>query len=243
MCLSAVIIVKNAEHTLEKTLQSLSLFKEILIYDTGSTDKSKTIALTFANVRWIDGYFDQFGATKNRAVASARYDWIFSLDADESVDAQLAQSMLTFPFDDPKNVGEILRENWFYGQAVTVGGWGNDRLIRLFHRRYHQFSNRCVHEAVVIDKNTHVIALSGRLQHQAVTDLAQLITKIDRYSALSAQIVPKKPFFIIVLKTFYAFIRSYFFQCGFLAGWRGFTIAVYEANNVYFKYLRAKIKS
>lgn len=242
MICSAVLIVKNARHTLAETLASLRAFAEVVVYDTGSDDDSREIAAGFSNVRLIDGCFDGFGTTKNRAVALAAHDWIFSIDADETLTERLAAALAAFPEDDPRAVGVVLRENQFCGKTVTVGGWGNDRLVRLFNRGVYCFSERPVHEAVVLDRRAVRIPLDGVLHHAAVTDVGQFLVKIERYSALAAGRLPRKPFPLIVAKSLFAFLRSYFLKRGFAAGWRGFTIALCNAIGVYFKYLRAYMK-
>ncbi len=239
---SAVLIVKNARQTLADTLASLHAFAEVIVYDTGSSDDSRAIAAAFANVRLIDGYFDGFGSTKNRALDLAANDWIFSIDADETLSEQLAAAIAAFCQDDPHAVGIVLRENRFCGKTVTVGGWGNDRLVRLFNRKMYRFGDCPVHEAVVLDRQAVRVSLDGVLSHTAVTDVGQFLIKIERYSALAALRLPRKPFPSIVAKSLFAFLRSYFFKRGFTAGWRGFTIAWCNAIGVYFKYLRAYTK-
>lgn len=239
---SAVLIVKNARETLAGTLHSLHRFPEVIVYDTGSDDDSRAIAAEFSNVRLIDGYFDGFGNSKNRAVDCAAHDWVFSIDADETVTERLAAALAAFPEDEPHAVGIVLRENQFCGKTIRVGGWGNDRLVRLFNRRVYRFSDRPVHESVVLDQRAVRISVDGVLRHAAVTDVGQFLIKIERYSALAAGRLARKPFPVIVAKSLFAFLRSYFLKRGFVAGWRGFTIAWCNAIGVYFKYLRAYTK-
>ena len=57
MNISAVVLVKNSEATLEKTLTSLSEFNDVVVYDNGSTDDSIRIAKKFTNVNLIKGEF------------------------------------------------------------------------------------------------------------------------------------------------------------------------------------------
>lgn len=242
MKVSAVLIVKNMEETLANCLASLDFCDEIICYDTGSTDNTLTIAQSFANVRTIQGDFHGFGKSKQIAVSHAKNDWIFSIDGDESVDSDLKNAILNFAFDTPHHVGQITRDNYFYGKAITVGGWGRDKLIRLFNRTVYQFNDRKVHESIALDSQAIIIPLNGKLVHDAVRDVGQFLRKIDHYSALGAQHIKPKPFIMIVAKTVFAFIRSYFLQLGFCAGWRGFTIAFCQAIGTYFKYLRARLK-
>jgi hypothetical protein len=140
--------------------------------------------------------------------------------------------------DDPGRVYAVHRENWMMGRPVRVGGWGGDWLARLYHRRRAGFTNAAVHESLATD-GLRVERLDGLLIHRAVEDLGDFLDKVRRYSALRAP--AKRPVHpaLIVPRAAWAFLRSYLFQVGFLAGWRGLAIAWSNANGVFYKYLRA----
>lgn len=69
-------------------------------------------------------------------------------------------------------------------------------------------------------------------------NIGQFLIKIDRYSEIRRQ-TRKKTFhpFVIVLRSLFAFFRSYVLKGGFLAGWRGLVIAWSESNGVFYKYM------
>ena len=91
--ISIVMITKNADLLLETSLQSLIYFDEVLIYDNGSTDRTLEIAYAFDNVSLHQGPFLGFGPSKAHAANLAKNDWVFSLDADETISEDLrAQS-------------------------------------------------------------------------------------------------------------------------------------------------------
>lgn len=84
--LSVCMIVKNEEQWLPKSLESIkNLADEIIIVDTGSTDKTKEIAKTYNakifDFKWDDDYAD----ARNFSISKATSDWILWLDADETV--------------------------------------------------------------------------------------------------------------------------------------------------------------
>ena len=83
--ISVVIIVKNGERTIGKTLESIQDFNDVVVYDNGSTDKTLSIAKNYSNVNLIKGSFSGFGPTKNIAATFAKNNWILSLDADEVI--------------------------------------------------------------------------------------------------------------------------------------------------------------
>lgn len=87
MRLSLSMIVKNEEHFLPGCLESVSgLVDEIVIADTGSTDRTREIARSF-NARVIDfPWRDDFSAARNESLRHTTGEWVLYLDADERID-------------------------------------------------------------------------------------------------------------------------------------------------------------
>lgn len=237
---SAVIITRDAAATLAVCLDSLSEFPEVVILDNGSTDATISIAERYPNVTLHVEEFRGFGPTKQRAVELARHDWVFSIDADEHVDPKLVAAVSRLNIDDTGSAYEVLRHNRFMGRTVRHGGWGNDWLLRLFHRSTCRFNAAPVHENVDADAGVKLRRLDGPLWHEAVTDLNQFLDKIGRYTEIRRGQPGHRSYspIIIVLRSFWAFIRSYVIQLGFLAGWRGLVIATCNSTGTFFKYMK-----
>ena len=237
--ISIVIITRNAAATLGATLHSVRHFANVVIWDNGSTDDTLELATAHNNVDLHTGTFIGFGPSKNAACDLARNDWVFSLDADESLDEKLIDALRVWPPDDPNAVGEALRENHFMGRPVRRGGWGNDQLVRLFHRGHHRFNAAHVHEKVQLENTTRTVQLPGKIEHAAVRHVGQFLEKINRYTEIRRETATRTyPMPVIVIKALYAFVRSYFLKAGFLAGWRGVVIAWSNANGVFYKYTK-----
>lgn len=239
--LSVVIITRNAATTLERTLGALSDFDDVVVYDNGSSDATVSIAASFANVRVYEGEFLGFGPTKRHAVSLAHHDWILSLDADELPTPALIDTLRTWDYASHHDgAGRILRHNLMLGKEVRHSGWGNDWLIRLFNRHFSNFNDAMVHESVQLGKSTQVKQLTGGITHYAVTDLSQFLEKVNRYSSIRAQNSRRSlsPW-LILLKTGFAFFRTYFLRLGLLDGWRGLVIAFSNANGVFWKHMKA----
>ena len=95
--ISAVIITRNEERRLPACLSALAFADEIVVLDSGSTDRTREIATEHgAIVSSRD--FDDFPAQKNHAIEQASGDWILSVDADEIVPAELAEELLAAGF-------------------------------------------------------------------------------------------------------------------------------------------------
>ncbi len=237
--ITPVIIAHNAEATLPETLESLSAFPMIVVYENGSTDQTVAIAESFDNVKLVQGGFVGFGPTKNHAATLAETDWIFSLDADEAPTGELLRSLDTADLSDPRVAYSVDRHNFFKGRRVRYSGWGSDWLIRLYNRGIHCFTEVQVHESISLTDGSSVRRLRGPLNHIAVTEISQFLVKIDRYSELRrAEARRSYPAPVILIKTFWAFFHTYVIRRGFLDGWRGLVIAVSDSNGTFYKYIK-----
>ena len=84
--ISLCMIVKNEEETLEQCLKSVNeICDEIIIVDTGSTDRTKDIAKKFTNRIYHFKWIDDFSAARNYAFSLAKMDYILWLDADDVI--------------------------------------------------------------------------------------------------------------------------------------------------------------
>jgi len=184
--LSVVIITLNEEDRLPRTLEAVAWSDEILVVDSGSSDRTVDICSDYQNCRVIEHAFTGYGPQKRLAVGAARNDWILSLDADEIPDADLLSSTRAALAGDLNNtVGFYLRRSLvFMGRVFEHGRESRERHLRLFDRRKGNFSDQLVHERVQVDGPTGELA--GRLLHYSYRDLDDYFDKFNRYSSLSA---------------------------------------------------------
>ena len=236
--ISAVLMVRDAEASLAATLDSLREFGEVVVYDNGSSDRTLEIAKAYPKVRIHTGEFLGFGPTRNHAAGLAKNDWVFSVDADEVVDPELASHLNTLTLDDSGSVYAVARHNYLLGKRVRFSCWGSQWLTRLYHRGTHKFTDAVVHEKVELKSGEQPVHLGGALKHTAMRDAGDFLVKMHRYTMLKARESTRTyPPVIILLKTLWAFIRCYFLRLGVLDGWRGLLISVSEANGVFYKYM------
>lgn len=87
--LGLAMIVRNGEHTLERLLRSVGgCFDEIIIVDTGSTDRTKEIAASFGARIFDFTWIDDFAAARNFSFSKASADYVMWLDADDILKPQ-----------------------------------------------------------------------------------------------------------------------------------------------------------
>ncbi len=239
MNVSAVMIVKNGARTIQKSLDSLSNFDDVIVYDNGSSDGTQEIAKTYSNVRLIEGYFDGFGTTKNRAADLARYDWILIIDSDEVVDEILLHTLQTRTLD-PQTIYIVNFLAYYKDIQIRHCGWNNQQIRRLYNKSVTRFNDNAVHENI-IDEGMKKEPIAGNIKHYSYMSISDFIVKLDRYSTLFAEdnvgkksSSPLKAFF----NGLYSFFRTYILKRGFLDGYAGLIIAFSHMATNFYKYIK-----
>ena len=244
--LSVVVITRNEESNIGRTLESVqSLVREgqgeIIVVDSGSTDRTVEIARSYGAMVYIRewrGFADQ----KNWGLGQATGDWLLSLDADESVEPELADEIRdVLCADPPENGFWVKRKNYFLGRWIRHGGHYPDPKLRLFRRGKGEFEKRLVHETVQVSGPTRKLAHD--LLHHAYPTLAVYIEHMDRYSSLGAEMVVAKGYcgfsvFDIAIRPWATFFYNYFLRLGFLDGREGLLLHLYHAVYVSWKYAK-----
>tara|TARA_A100001015_G_scaffold319138_1_gene441132 strand:+ start:1495 stop:2259 length:765 start_codon:yes stop_codon:yes gene_type:complete len=236
--ISVCILVKNEESNLINSLPALSIFKEVLVYDSGSTDKSLEICEQFG-AKVISGEWLGFSESRKKLFSEASQPWIFWLDADEVLTSELA-SELKFVFSSEiKCQGfEINRMVFFLGKKIRHGEWFPDWNLRIFRADSWRMDDRFVHESVNLHGSS--VRLRGLLEHYSYQDWNDRLQRMEHYSNLWAQMKQEQG-----SKTFsgegsiravWRFFRAYILKFGFLDGLIGFKIAISVASEVSLKY-------
>ena len=242
MYISAVIITYNEEKNILATLESVSWADEIIVVDSNSTDRTTEIAAgngATVIVRDWPGFSQQ----KQFGVDTAGHDWIFSLDADERVSAELRKEIEALKTSASKADGyRIPRLSFYMGKEIRHSGWYPDRQLRLFDRRKGRWNGREIHESVEMAPDAKVARLNSDILHFSVENAAEHHKMIgERYAPLGARHMFENGVTTSRLRVVtagpIAFLRSYVFKLGFLDGFPGFCIARFAAYHAYLKHL------
>lgn len=143
--ISACIIAKNEENRIEKCLSSIKPYGfEIIVVDTGSTDRTKEIAAKYADKVLDFTWCDDFSAARNFSLQAASNNWIFMLDCDEWIKTIDVEELNYFRKHLSDSVGAISREN-----LVTANGKltlnNTDHTERFFNRKLYHYTG-IIHE-------------------------------------------------------------------------------------------------
>ena len=250
--LSVAIITLNEEENLPRTLASVHWADEIIVVDSGSTDRTVAIARDFG-ARVIERPWPGFAQQKNFAMEQCSGTWVLTLDADEELTPELQQQIQTLlPSNPPVDAYCLRRRNLFLGRWIKRGSFYPDAKLRLFRRSAAnfsappQFEERPVHETIAFDGASDTLDFD--LLHHAYPTLTTYLEHMDRYSTLGAEILVAKGRtgastlgFIanVYLIPQWGFIWNYFFRGGFLDGREGLLLHLYHATYTSWKYAKA----
>jgi glycosyltransferase involved in cell wall biosynthesis len=224
--LSIVIITYNEEENIARCLESVKeLASEIVVVDSLSADRTEELCRSYG-CRFIRREFDGYGTQKQFAVDQASSDWVLSLDADEVLSDELRREIRE-TMEQPviKETGFELRRSLVYlGKILRHGGAGNEYHLRLFNRRYGQFTQVKVHESIRVSGKTR--RLKGEFLHYSYRNLSHHVEKLNSYTSGAAEEYVQKgkkyPAWWVAIKFPVSFMQFYCCKGGFLDGYPGF---------------------
>jgi glycosyltransferase involved in cell wall biosynthesis len=233
--ISAFIITKNEEVRLPATIAALRPWvDEILVVDSGSTDRTIDIARHFG-ATVLHRAWTGYGPQKRFAERRCRNDWVLNVDADEVVTPELA---------------EEIRGLFARGGGPTPGAYkakiltvypGDERprplandynVVRLYHRAVGSFRDHPVHDRVVL-RDTAPIQLRAPIFHHPYISFEHVIEKNNRFSSFGAAESKPRSMSALTLRLAFEFplnfIKYYVFRLHFTGGWKGFYFALCHA--------------
>lgn len=241
MPLSVTIITRNAASQLEGCLASVAFAEEIIVVDSGSTDRTVEVAAR-RGARVISKEWLGFGPQKQFAVESAEHDWVLCMDADESLSEALRESIIA-ELKAPRGfVYAMPRRNRFLGRWLRHGEGYPDWSVRLFHRKHARWSDETVHEKVVTAQQ--VLRLRGDLLHDSAETLEKYLDKQNRYTSLQAEALHasgrRANLLQLVFSPSLRFVKFYVLRFGFLDGVAGLVHIAIGCMNTFNKYAKLK---
>lgn len=232
---SIYIICQNEEHHIRRVLESTKEFDEIVIVDSGSSDRTLEIAKEYTDKIYHQEWLG-FAGQKEFAKNLCLNEWVLNLDADEEIDDTLKQEIIDTIKRDNCNGLDIRISSISMGKFNHPASKFNTR-IRFFKKAFGHYPDKMVHESIVIDGA--IENAKGFIYDYGTLDIATHLSKINNYSTLRAEEKHAKGKKSSLLKLIFvmplAFIKSYLIKRNFLNGRRGFISSV---NNAFYAFLK-----
>ncbi len=243
MKISATIITLNEAKNIRAACDSLNWADEIVVVDSGSSDDTRQIAAD-CGARVIQNAWPGFAEQKQFAAEQAQHDWIFSLDADERVSAELQQSITALRSKDEAELADgylMARRAFYLGRWIRGGDWYPDRQLRLYLKSRGRWHGPYVHESVRMNPHARVERLKGDLLHYPFSGPEEHRRMIDeRYAPLAAQKMfaagRRTSLLEVACIGAATFIRNFVLKGGFRDGRAGVMIARLGAHHAHLKY-------
>lgn len=189
--ISLCMIVKNEEEMLSEAISSAcQVAHEIIVVDTGSTDRTVTIAESLGARVYHHAWEDDFSKARNQSLSYATGDWILILDADERLDASSAPLVR-------KLAQTCLQE------AVSFSVYNVDLdsdhvsflpSVRMFRNRRGYLYKGIVHNQIDLPRDTPVLRAPVRIDHFGYTpSLADKRGKYERTTQLLQKQLAENP--------------------------------------------------
>jgi len=241
--ISVAVITRNEEERLPACLESASFADEVVVVDSGSTDRTVEIARS-AGARVLVEPWRGFSQQKQFAVDQCVNEWVLILDADERTPPGTATAIREALKSRDRTVAAFSfpRKNFLHGRWIRHCGWWPDRIVRLVDRRRGAFDGRAVHEQWVTRDG--VQSLDSPIEHFSFRNYSELVAKMELYSDLASRSLfeagksasPLTP----PLHALWMFFRTYVLERGFQEGFDGFVISLMNAGGSFFKYAKLR---
>lgn len=186
--LSVIVLTLNEERHIKACLESVRDFgDELLVLDSGSLDGTVSIARELG-ARIEIRPFDNYAKQRNAAIAMAKAEWIFFLDADERA-TRYGKSEIEFRIltaETPIAGFWVPRRNIIFGKEIRHTGWSPDYQPRILRKGRGRFDPaREVHELLVWDGEAGY--LKQPLLHYNYDNVAQFREKQIVYTRYEAR--------------------------------------------------------
>lgn len=198
---SVLLICQNAEKTIERCLDSLIDFNEVVLIDGGSSDSTLELAKKYENVNIFENPWPGFIEQRNYSIIKASEKWSFMIDSDEALTSELRDEIRKIVESDEVlfPMYSVVRTEFFLGEAIEHGFGASDWQERLFITDRVSYTGGVHHEHIIdgIHQNDcrekiGFINRDARVLHDANYGLIEWVKKLPRFAVLRAEEKIKK---------------------------------------------------
>lgn len=240
---SGCVICFQEEDRIAACVRSLAFCDEVVVVDSGSTDRTREVAAGLGARVVLHAPFPGHREQKQFAVEQAAHEWVFCLDADERATPALQQRLAELCAAGLGGAAyEMPRRNHYLGRVVRGGLFWPDRKVRLFDRRRARWGGTNPHDRVEVPEGGAVTRLDEPIEHLSYRDFGHHLRTIDAFTAIAARALAaagrRAGPFDLLARPPAVFVKSLLLKRGFRDGWRGLLIAAMAAYTDWLKYWR-----
>jgi len=240
--LSVIIIAKDEEKKVGDCLKSVEWVDEIILVDTGSTDKTIKIAEKYGAsvVRHKGGSYSDW---RNKGLKEASGKWVLYVDADERVTSELRQEIFQLtnqPINQYTSFA-IPRINIILGREMKHGGWWPDYNKRLYLKKnLVKWTGELYEEPIFKGKMGHLVSPLTHIKHD---NLSEMVEKTNKWSEIEARLMfeAKHPP-MNILRFASAMSREFWLRMirnmAFMDGTEGIIYALYQVYSRFISYAK-----
>ncbi|MEM9147527.1 MAG: glycosyltransferase family 2 protein [Pseudomonadota bacterium] len=232
--LSVFLITRDEAARLPATLAPLVFAGQIVVVDSGSTDRTCEIAQT-AGAEVYHRDWDGYGPQKGFAEDKCIFDWRLNLDADEVVTPALSAEIRALFADGPPQPGafRVRILNVYPGDAHPRPLAADYRVVRLYHREAGRYRRHALFDRVELSGEAEEAELNAPIYHHPLLSWHHMVEKENRYTSFQAQSARSRGPFVLVLRLVaefpIAFLKFYVLRRHCLGGWKGLAFAMIAA--------------
>ncbi|MFH2019692.1 MAG: glycosyltransferase [bacterium] len=240
--IAAIVLTYNEEKDLPACLQSLKWVDEIVVVDSGSTDKTLEIAKKF-KAKVYKRTFDDFASQRNFALSKvASFDWVLMLDADEVCEDKLASELAFFAKDIYLDGVKIPRKNFIFGKWIEHTEWYPDYHLVFFRPKIASYVGGVHERAKFIKGNETTATATSHILHHNYDSVAEFIEKNyivypQRYAKDLVKNGYKLNYQDLLQKPLTEFMQRFFKAEGYKDGVYGLALSLLMAGSVFTEYL------
>lgn len=239
--ISIIIITKNEELMLADAIISAAWADEVLVIDTGSTDKTISIAKELG-AKVIEIVGDNFADWRNAGLKEANGDWILYLDADERITTDLEKEIKEIISKDSQySMFAIPRNNIILGRSFRHGGFWPDYVKRLYKRsKLKRWEGELHEEPVFEGEMSHLQNPMDHIKHE---NFSQMVEKTNNWSEVEAKLMYEAGHPPMTVARFISAMGREFFHrmirhLGFMDGPEGIMFAMYQVYSRFVSYAK-----
>lgn len=242
--ISAIIIARDEEENIERCIRSLQgcVDEIVVIIDDRTTDRTeefiKNLNVIYKVRKW-EGYVK----SKEYALSLTSHEWVLWIDADESLTKDLRDEIN----ERKQRLSDfaaytVPRKAYFLNKWIRHSGWYPGRVTRLFNKILVTFTEKDVHEHLIINGKTG--QLMNDIEHWTDPTIEHYFKKFNIYTSLAANELAikgkKASVSDIIVRPAFLFFKMYFLRQGYLDGLHGFILAIFSSAYVFTKYCKLK---